>query len=206
MNKITKLGIELGLFVVILLLAYLVYNSVNENIEFEDEKNRMTELVKTKLEDARELQFAYESKYGKYAKTWNELLQFATQDSLEFERRIGDMEDSVAVAEGLAYVEQVKIPVIQKLSMDSVFSKTFDIKTLNLVPESDSLFVIDAGTVSIGGSSLPTFQISVTWDVLLDGLDAQLIQNSKESSNTKTGFEGIRVGKIDEASTEGNWE
>jgi len=74
------------------------------------------------------------------------------------------------------------------------------------VPETDQEFTIKSGSVMAGGIKMPTFEVGVTWDVLLKGLDKQLIINAKENSRVRSGFEGVRVGKIDEASTEGNWE
>lgn len=206
MTKGTKLGIELGLIGVIVVLTVLVFNSIKTNIDFEKEKDRKIELVKTKLMNARELQYAYERKHREYCNDWDKLTKFALEDSLEFERKIGNLEDSVEVAEGRAYVEKVKVPVIQKLTQDSVFSKNFDIHTLRFVPESDSVFQIAASSVIAGGVKLPTFQIGVDFSVLLYGLDPQLIQNAKDNFEIRTGFTGIRVGKIDQAISEGNWE
>ena len=71
MNKGLKLGIEIGLGVVIVLLAYLSYHSVMVDLKFGEEKARRQALVIEKLLDARELQYAYEAKYSKYADTWD---------------------------------------------------------------------------------------------------------------------------------------
>ena len=100
MNKGLKLGIEIGLGVVIVLLAYLSYHSVMVDLKFGEEKARRQALVIEKLLDARELQYAYEAKYSKYADTWDELIRFAKEDSLEFTKTIGDIEDSVDVTHG----------------------------------------------------------------------------------------------------------
>ena len=48
--------------------------------------------------------------------------------------------------------------------------------------------------------------MGVTWDVLLSDLDHQLVVNAKEYSRKTSKYEGLRIGKIDEASTEGNWQ
>ena len=206
MTKGRKTIIELGLLGVIVILIFLIYNSIKTNIDFENEKNRKIELVKTKLMNARELQYAYERKHREYCNDWDKLTKFALEDSLEFERKIGNLEDSVEVAEGRAYIEKVQIPVIQKLTLDSVFTKNFDIHTLKYIPETDSVFEIAASSVIAGGVKLPTFQIGVDFSILLHGLDPQLIQNAKENFEKRTGYPGIRVGKIDHATTEGNWE
>lgn len=206
MNKGLKLGIEIGLCVVIVLLAYLSYHSVMVDLKFGEEKARRQALVIEKLLDARELQYAYEAKYSKYADTWDELIRFAKEDSLEFTKTIGDIEDSVEVAEGRAWQEKVRIPVSEKLKSDSLLSANFNLETLSKVPGKDATFEIAASSISSAGSKIPTFQMGVTWDVLLSDLDHQLVVNAKEYSRKTSKYEGLRIGKIDEASTEGNWQ
>lgn len=205
MTKQAKLGIELGLIGIIILLTFLVYNSVKTNIDFEKEKDRRIELTAKKLLNARELQFAFERKHRKYADNWDELITFALTDSLEFERRIGNLEDSAAVAQGLAYTETVFVPVMERLAQDGFYNPDIDINRLKYVPLSDSVFSISASSVIAGGVRLPTFEIGVDFTVLLEGLDAQLIQNARDNFETRTGFTGIRIGRIDQATTEGNW-
>ncbi|HPH15749.1 MAG TPA: hypothetical protein PK029_01155, partial [Bacteroidales bacterium] len=100
MNKKVKIAIEIGLLGVIVLLSFLVYNSVNTNIEFENEKARKQELVVEKLIKIRDLQNVYESKHDTYSNSWESLIEFALKDSLVFDYKEGDMEDSAAVAEG----------------------------------------------------------------------------------------------------------
>lgn len=206
MNKGLKLGIEIGLGVVIVLLAYLSYHSVMRDVKFGEEKARRQALVVEKLLDARELQYAYEAKYSKYADSWDELIRFAKEDSLEFTKTIGDIEDSVEVAEGRAWQEKVRIPVSEKLQSDSLLSANFNLETLSKVPGKDATFEIAASSISSAGSKIPTFQMGVTWDVLLSDLDHQLVVNAKEYSRKTSKYEGLRIGKIDEASTEGNWQ
>ncbi|MCQ2959969.1 MAG: hypothetical protein MJ198_07260 [Bacteroidales bacterium] len=206
MNKNLKLGIEVVLAVVIVVLCYTIYHTVNVDIEFGDEKAKRQAAAITKLQDARELQFAYESKYSKYADNWDELIRFAKEDSLEFTKTIGDIEDSVEVAEGRAWQEKVKIPAFEKLQSDSLLSESFSLEDLSRVPGTDKTFEIAASTITSGGAKIPTFQMGVLWDVLLYDLNHQLVVNSKEYSRKTSGYEGLRIGKIDEASTEGNWQ
>ncbi|HOS85380.1 MAG TPA: hypothetical protein PK734_01585 [Bacteroidales bacterium] len=206
MNKKVKIAIEIGLLGVIVLLSFLVYNSVNTNIEFENEKARKQELVVEKLIKIRDLQNVYESKHDTYSNSWESLIEFALKDSLVFDYKEGDMEDSAAVAEGRAFIKKVKRPAIEKLIADGIIADEKELKELRYVPETDQEFTIKSGSVMAGGIKMPTFEVGVTWDVLLKGLDKQLIINAKENSRVRSGFEGVRVGKIDEASTEGNWE
>lgn len=206
MNKNLKLGIEVALAVLIVVLAFAVYNTVNVDIKFGEEKAKRQAAVIEKLQDARELQFAYEAKYSKYADNWDELIRFAKEDSLEFTKTIGDIEDSVEVAEGRAWQEKVKIPAFEKLMSDSLLSKNFKLDEISKVPGCDTTFEIAASTITSGGAKIPTFQMGVLWDVLLSDLDRQLVVNSKEYSRKTSGYEGLRIGKIDEASTEGNWQ
>lgn len=205
MKKSTKLIIEISLFVVIVIMAYVVFNSVDKNIYFENEKNRKQELAVNKLVKIRELQLLYESKYSKFCDSWSELEKFVLTDSLEFDYREGDMEDSVAVAEGRAFVKKVKRPAVEKLIADGIISGKNELLQLKYVPESDSLFSIASSSIVAGGIKLSTFQVGVSWNVLLEGLDRQLIINANEVSEMRTKYKGLRIGRIDEASFEGNW-
>ncbi len=206
MNKNLKLGIELALAVVIVVLVYAVYHTVNVDIEFGEEKAKRQAAVIEKLQDARELQFAYEAKYNKYADSWEELIRFAKQDSLEFTYTEGDMEDSAAVAEGRAFQKKVKMAAFEKLQSDSLLSQSFNLDEINKVPGTNETFEIAASSITSGGAKIPTFQMGVLWDVLLHDLNRQLVVNAKEYSRKTSGYEGLRIGKIDEATTEGNWQ
>lgn len=206
MNKKVKISIEFGLFFMILFLAYFVFNSIYSNIHFENEKERKTELIITRLSDARELQLAYESKYGTYTNTWQELIRFAKHDSLEFEKHIGNTRDSIALRTGKASILKIKIPVLQKLIQDKRLSNHFSIDSVKFVPESKYFFDIQSNSIYKNNNLIPTFQIGITWDKILQGYNKQLIINSMEDSQLRTGYPGIRVGNINEASTEGNWQ
>ena len=206
MNKNLKLGIELALAVVIVVLVSAVYHTVNVDIEFGEEKAKRQAAVIEKLQDARELQFAYEAKYNKYADSWEELIRFAKQDSLEFTYTEGDMEDSAAVAEGRAFQKKVKMAAFEKLQSDSLLSQNFNLDEINKIPGTNETFEIAASSITSGGAKIPTFQMGVLWDVLLHDLNRQLVVNAKEYSRKTSGYEGLRIGKIDEATTEGNWQ
>ncbi len=206
MNKNLKLGIEIALAVVIVVLVYAVYHTVNVDIEFGEEKAKRQAAVIEKLQDARELQFAYEAKYNKYADSWEELIRFAKQDSLEFTYTEGDMEDSAAVAEGRAFQKKVKMAAFEKLQSDSLLSQNFNLDEINKIPGTNETFEIAASSITSGGAKIPTFQMGVLWDVLLHDLNRQLVVNAKEYSRKTSGYEGLRIGKIDEATTEGNWQ
>lgn len=206
MNKNLKLGIELALAVVIVVLVYAVYHTVNVDIEFGEEKAKRQAAVIEKLQDARELQFAYEAKYNKYADSWEELIRFAKQDSLEFTYTEGDMEDSAAVTEGRAFQKKVKMAAFEKLQSDSLLSQNFNLDEINKIPGTNETFEIAASSITSGGAKIPTFQMGVLWDVLLHDLNRQLVVNAKEYSRKTSGYEGLRIGKIDEATTEGNWQ
>jgi uncharacterized protein YxeA len=206
MNKKLRILIEIALVAIIALLVWANFNTVQENVDFAKIKSYKTKLARIKLQDIRELQFAYELKNNKYANSWDELINFVKNDSLEFTRKIGDLEDSVEVAEGRAYTEKVQESVLEKLKLDNVLSANFDLNTIQYIPGTDSTFDIAAGEITSGGTRIPTFEISAPLDVLLAGNDPQLIINLKENYRKRTGVNYLRIGKLDEASTEGNWD
>ena len=51
------------------------------------------------------------------------------------------------------------------------------------------------------------FEAKVPYDILLAGMDRQLVINYKETRQKITGYPGLRVGSLEEATNNaGNWE
>ena len=59
----------------------------------------------------------------------------------------------------------------------------------------------------VSGVKVPLFEANMPYDVLLKGLDRQLIVNLKADCKDKNRFEGLQVGSIDMPNNNaGNWE
>lgn len=149
-----KLGIQLGLFVVIVLLAYFLYESIAEPMRFQAEKDKRYAKVIQNLKDIRTAELAYKDKYGFFADDFDKLENFVKYDSLEFIRKIGEIPDHLL--DSLTEAEAVKMELIIRDTisisvLDTVFGRDYAIDSLRFVPfTSGAVFTLGAGEIETG--------------------------------------------------------
>jgi len=198
--------VQLLLWPVIIILAWLVYRSPISLKDFQEEANFRKSAVIQDLKDIRTAQIAFKDKYRVYAGDFNSLLSFVKNDSLAVVKAIGETPDSLtedqALIEGIISRDTVFVPVYQTIynqdyldTRDSRFP--FDLEKLSLVPFSDETFSIESGNIEKGKVVVQVFEISTTFGTFLNGLDAT--NKGIDLDNT------LRVGSMSDASINGNW-
>ena len=203
MNRKT---IQLLLWPVIIILAWLVYRSPISLKEFQEETNYRKSAVIQDLKDIRTAQIAFKDKYRVYAGDFNSLLSFVKNDSLAVVKAIGETPDSLtedqALLAGIISRDTVFVPVYQTIynqdylnTRDSRFP--FDLEKLSMVPFSDETFSIESGNIEKGKVVVQVFEVSTTFGTFLNGLDAT--NKGIDLDNT------LRVGSMSDASINGNW-
>tara|TARA_B100001939_G_scaffold155578_1_gene134400 strand:- start:1772 stop:2389 length:618 start_codon:yes stop_codon:yes gene_type:complete len=203
MNRKT---IQLLLWPVIIILAWLVYRSPISLKEFQEETNYRKSAVIQDLKDIRTAQIAFKDKYRVYAGDFNSLLSFVKNDSLAVVKAIGETPDSLtedqALLAGIISRDTVFVPVYQTIynqdyldTRDSRFP--FDLEKLSMVPFSDETFNIESGNIEKGKVVVQVFEVSTTFGTFLNGLDAT--NKGIDLDNT------LRVGSMSDASINGNW-
>lgn len=203
MNRKT---IQLLLWPVIIILAWLVYRSPISLKEFQEETNYRKSAVIQDLKDIRTAQIAFKDKYRVYAGDFNSLLSFVKNDSLAVVKAIGETPDSLtedqALMAGIISRDTVFVPVYQTIynqdyldTRDSRFP--FDLEKLSMVPFSDETFNIESGNIEKGKVVVQVFEVSTTFGTFLNGLDAT--NKGIDLDNT------LRVGSMSDASINGNW-
>jgi hypothetical protein len=199
----TILQIVLGVIVVV--LAFLLYNSLMEPIRFNKAVEYRKELVVQRLKDIRELQAAYKDGYGHFTGSFDTLINFYKSDSLKIVKQIGSWDDSVAVANKLVRIDTIRIAV-----KDSLFKhvKGFSIDSLAFVPVVRAPFELQALLYqSISNVSIPLFEASVHNDTYLNGLDRQSVVNLSDEQINMNRYPGLKVGSITQPNNNaGNWE
>ena len=143
-----------------IILGYLIFNSINSEIEFQKvAKERINENIQ-KLKDLRQVQIAYKKVYNKYADNFDTLFYFLNNDSIPIIKAIGETPDSLTESEAL------QLNIISRdtgyvLAKETVFDKNYintrnpdlplDISNLKKVPYSikDYKFNDDSSIVSI---------------------------------------------------------
>lgn len=199
-----KTIIQIFLVVAILVLGYLLIVSINQPIKFKNEQSKRYTKTIERLKDVRTAQLAYRSIYGSFTGSFDTLIHFVKNDSFKVVTQIGNIEDSLAVAQGLIVRDTLVIPVL-----DSLFGVKYPVDSLRLVPfTGGKQFEIGAGEVTTGsGVVVKVFEVSVHNNVLLSGLDKQLLINLNDERIKRNQFPGLKVGSLEAATNNaGNWE
>ena len=203
MNRKT---IQLILWPVIIILAWLVYRSPISLKEFQEETNYRKSAVVQDLKDIRTAQIAFKDKYRVYAGDFNTLINFVKSDSLAVIKAIGEVPDSLtedqALKAGIISRDTVFVPAYESIFNDVYLSTRderfgFDLNELSSVPFSEESFSIESGNIEKGKVVVQVFEVSTNYATFLNGLDA----NNKGIDLEKT----IRVGSMSDASINGNW-
>ncbi|GAB4284360.1 MAG: hypothetical protein Kow0068_09390 [Marinilabiliales bacterium] len=216
-NKYVKIAIQLVLLVIAIVLAYLLYRGIMTPIEFNKEKDKRYEATIKKLIDIRIAEVAYKDVNGKYTDNWDTLINFVKHGKFPIVKKIGtipeelidslkdfDLAEREALKMGLISRDTVEVPVL-----DSLFSKDYPIEQIKYVPYTDNaVFDLKAGQVKTASQVVvEVFEASVHNDVLLHGMNKQLLINLNDEKEQLGRFPGLKVGDINQANNNaGNWE
>ena len=208
--------IQIVLGILIVVLAYFVYNSIMTPIRFNKLKDVRELAAIERLIDIREAQKAYKDVNTQYTADFDSLITFLKNDSFTITRAIGTIPESfydslgsekkakeAALRMGIISRETTKIPV-----MDSLFGVNFAIDSIKLVPYTSGVeFTMEAGEyITPSNLVVKVLQVSVLYQDLLKGLDPQLVVNYSDERNVITKYKGLKLGSLIEGTLTGNWE
>lgn len=208
-----KAVIQIVLLAVIIVLGYLLYESIQKPIRFNKKKEIIENATIQRLKDIRSAQVAFKSEYSRYTGDFDSLITFVKDGTFSVVKAIGSIPDSLleagmtekeAVKQGLISRDTVKVSV-----QDSLFHSHYPIDSLRYVPFAGSTkFDLGAGIIVTGSKvKVPVFEAKVPYRILLAKLDPQLVINYTEEREKITGYPGLRVGSLTEATNNaGNWE
>ena len=191
--------------VIIIGLAYLIVNSINQPVKFNKERTEREAAAKEILKDIRTLQVAYKNVNLKYAPVMDSLIDFYNNGKMTIVKQIGSMDDSLAVAKKLVRRENIEIPVRDTLFNDR---PGFNPETLRHIPFSEGDTVIMQEVVKmVSGVPVPLFEANMPFTSLLKGMDHQLIVNLVAERNDTGRYPGLQVGSVTNPNNNaGNWE
>lgn len=197
--------LQIVLAIVIIVLGYLLYESLMEPIRFNKEAKYRQNLVVDRLKDIRTLQSVYKSEFGHFTGSLDSLIDFYKAGTIHVVRQIGSLDDSVAVARGLIRRDTILVPV-----RDSLFTKkaNFYIDSLKYVPIVGVPFEM-AATVheTISKVKIPLFEARTPNDVWMRGMDRQLVVNKNDDETKLKKYPGLKVGSVESPNNNaGNWE
>lgn len=194
--------IKIVLLVVILVLAYLVYESVMKPVRFNNDVNTRSKAVIQNLMDIRTAQITYKGIHGRFTASFDTLIDFLKKGEIPVVKIVPDPTDTTftrTIRDTLGY-----IPVI-----DSLFKNRdgFKVEDIKYVPFSDKeQFKMDAGVIDKSGVKVNVFEASAHYNLFLKGMDKQSVINLIAGKEQIERYPGLKVGSMTEASTDGNWE
>jgi hypothetical protein len=194
--------IKILLLVVIIVLAYLVVESVMGPVRFNKEVEKRSNAVIQNLKDIRTAQMAYKNIYGNYTSSFDTLINFMIEDSIPVVRMIPDPNDTT-------FTKTIRDTIGSRDVVDSLFSnrKNFDAHMIRYIPYTDNIeFKMDAGIIEKGGVDVNVFEALAPYEVVLKGLNEQRVINLIASKEQIERYPGLKVGSMVEANTDGNWE
>ncbi len=209
-----KIAIQVSLLIIAVVLVYFINQSIQRPIEFQKAKEARYAATVERLKDIRKAEIAYKDVYGKFTGSWDTLITFVLHDSIRNVRKIGELTDSMieakitekkAIEMGLLIRDTVRESVLETL-----FGKSYDATQLKMVPVPGppSEFHLGATVIITGsGIGVPVFEAKAHNNVILNGLDRQLIINLNDRRRTNEKYPGLKVGSLTETvNNAGNWE
>jgi len=194
--------IKVVLAVIIVVLSYLIYESIMRPVRFNAATAIREEVVIGRLMDLRTSQLFYKREHSKFTGSFDTLISFLNQGQIPVIKMIPDPTDTTftrTISDTLGYVKVA----------DSLFSKriNFTIDSLRYIPYSNGdLFEIAADVIDRGGIKVSVYEIKAPYSTYMKGLDRQLVINLTKSKEDIDRYPGLKVGSLEEPSTDGNWE
>ena len=209
--KLKSIIINIVLFAVVVFLAIKVVQSIKAPIDFGNEKSLREAQVVQRLKDIRDAEIQFKQAHNKYTSNFDTLIDFCKNYEIPIVMMVPDPEDTTftkTINDTLGYVKVI----------DSLFGKRaqFNINDLRNVPFSDPItqFEIQDSIIKRGGIAVPVFEVKTPYEVYLATPGAKFtekewnsrVQNVKAEMEQIDKYAGLKVGSLEEASTDGNWE
>ena len=199
-KKLTIINIVLVLLAIF--LAYKVYDSISQPVKFENEKTARELKVVQNLKDIRSTQVLFKQSYNRYTANFDSLIEYIRSGELPVVNIIPDPNDTTFTKTINDTVGFVKVA-------DSLFKgrHNFNVEALRYIPFTNNQeFEIEAGYIMRGGMKIPVFEAKAPYSTYLNGLDQQRVRNVTAQQEAVDKYAGMKVGSMNEASIDGNWE
>lgn len=198
--------IAILLWLLIAWLFYISYQSIMKPIHFNQEKTKRYTKVIRSLKVIGDAQAAHKKVTGIYAKSGDDLIKFIDTAKFAVTQSRNEIRKENA---GGGLTKDVEYRVTDTIGYTDVRADFAgrDYKNLMKVPGTDANFVMKLGEVQkTHGYMAPVYEVKVSKDVVLHGMDADLIRQEKEAiENDQIKGDHVRIGSLNEVSDSGNW-
>jgi hypothetical protein len=172
--------LKIALFLVIVVLAYFLIDTIAEPIRFEKEKSIRYAQVIERLKMIRTAEIAHRDVKGEFTGDWDALLDFVKNGEMQVVKVIGNPDDSLDVLAGIKYDTLM-------VSIADSFFMNYPIDSLPIIPFTNGAkFDLQAGKITKGNIQVNVFQAEDTAP-----FDPRKV---------------LRVGSMVDANLSGNWE
>ena len=211
MKKGLSILVNILLFAVIVFLAWQVVKSIQAPIKFNNEQKARETKVVERLIDIRNAEVLYKNANNKFTADFDSLIDFCQTAEIPIVKIIPDPTDTTFTRTINDTIGYVKV-------MDSIKSTrdNFNINDIKWVPfsEPQQQFEIEAGNIKRSGIDIPVFEVRTPYEVYLATPGEafsekewnQRRDNAKAEKESINRYAGLKVGSMEEATTDGNWE
>jgi len=211
MKKGLSIIINIVLFAIIVLLAWQVVKSIQAPIKFNHEQKARETKVVERLIDIRNAEVHFKNVNGSYTNNFDSLIAFCQAAEIPIVKMVPDPTDTT-------FTRTINDTIGFVMVMDSLRAgrDQFNINDIKFVPfgANHEQFELEAGTISRNGIDIPVFEARTPYEVYLATPGAafndkewkQRVDNAKAEKESINRYAGLKVGSMEEASTDGNWE
>lgn len=211
MKKGLSIVINIILFAIIVFLAWQVVKSIQAPIKFGNEQKAREAKVVERLIDIRNAEVLYKNANNKYTANFDSLILFCQNAEIPIVKIVPDPTDTTFTRTINDTIGYVKV-------MDSIKSKRedFNINDIKFVPFSNpqQQFELESGNIDRNGIKIPVFEARTPYEVYLATPGTafsekewkQRVDNAKAEKESINRYAGLKVGSMEEATTDGNWE
>ena len=211
MKKGLNIIINVLLFLVILFLAWQVVKSIQAPIKFNKEQKMRETKVVERLIDIRNAEVLYKNANSKYTNSFDTLIAFCQTAEIPIVKIVPDPTDTT-------FTRTINDTIGFIMVMDSIRGgrDNFNINDMRFVPFSEPLqkFELEAGSIKRNGIDIHVFEARTPYEVYLATPGAafsekewnQRRDNAKAEKESINRYAGMKVGSMEEATTDGNWE
>lgn len=206
--------ISIALWAVTILFAYLIYESIQAPIKFDQIKEARYKVAVNRMQDIKKVQIAYKSIKGRYTDNIDSIIQFVENDYFVIVERkdssVVDNERNRAYGISSGYFKDVVITKeIGRVKVkDSLFKDSDRYKRLDLVKVDGISTKIEmkADFVMRNETRVAVFQAKLAKLTLLTDQDSDLVAKEKTVKSVEAiDGEFITLGSIEEVNMTGNW-
>jgi hypothetical protein len=211
MKKGLSIVINIILFAIILLLAWQVVKSIQAPIKFNNEQKARETKVVERLIDIRNAEVLYKNANNKYTNSFDSLIVFCQTAEIPIVKIVPDPTDTTFTRTINDTIGFVKVMDSLKAGRDN-----FNINDIKWVPFSQPQqnFELEAGMIKRSGIDIPVFEARTPYEVYLATPGEafsekewnQRRDNAKAEKESINRYAGLKVGSMEEATTDGNWE